>query len=97
MLRGRDASPATIDADAGPSRQKWGKPRPTVPSRFLYEITGQTKSPNYQAARQGRRPTKPGSRAVKKHLPPVKQRLPAVKRPVKKPPGPTGTRPYGPP
>ncbi len=79
------------------SRQKWGKPRPTVPSRFLYEITGQTKSPNYQAARQGRRPTKPGSRAVKKHLPPVKQRLPAVKRPVKKPPGPTGTRPYGPP
>ena len=48
------------------SRQKWGKPRPTMPSRFLYEITGQTKSPNYQAARQGRRPTKPGSRAAKK-------------------------------
>ena len=38
------------------SRQKWGKPRPTVPSRFLYEITGQTKNPNYLAARQQRRP-----------------------------------------
>jgi DNA helicase II / ATP-dependent DNA helicase PcrA len=23
------------------SRKKWGKPRPTVPSRFLYEMTGQ--------------------------------------------------------
>ncbi len=40
------------------SRQKWGKPRPTIPSRFLYEITGQTKNPNYLAARQQRRPGK---------------------------------------
>ena len=22
------------------SRKKWGKPRPTIPSRFLYEMTG---------------------------------------------------------
>jgi len=29
------------------SRLKWGKARPTVPSRFLYEITGQTDNPNY--------------------------------------------------
>jgi len=29
------------------SRMKWGKPRPTRPSRFLYEITGQTDHPNY--------------------------------------------------
>ena len=40
------------------SRQKWGKPRPTIPSRFLYEITGQTKNPNYQAARRQKRPGK---------------------------------------
>jgi DNA helicase-2/ATP-dependent DNA helicase PcrA len=40
------------------SRQKWGKPRATIPSRFLYEITGQTKNPNYLAARQQRRPNK---------------------------------------
>ena len=30
-------------------RRKWGKPRPTVPSRFLYEITGQADNPNYAA------------------------------------------------
>ena len=28
-------------------RMKWGKPRSTVPSRFLYELTGQTSNPNY--------------------------------------------------
>jgi DNA helicase-2/ATP-dependent DNA helicase PcrA len=32
------------------SRQKWGKPRPTQPSRFLYELTGQADNPNYLAA-----------------------------------------------
>jgi DNA helicase-2/ATP-dependent DNA helicase PcrA len=35
-------------------RQKWGKPRQTVPSRFLYEVTGKADSPNYQAAVTGR-------------------------------------------
>ncbi len=29
------------------SRMKWGKQRPTIPSRFLYEITGQAENPNY--------------------------------------------------
>jgi len=29
------------------SRKKWGKDRPTIPSRFLYEITGQADNPNY--------------------------------------------------
>jgi DNA helicase-2/ATP-dependent DNA helicase PcrA len=28
------------------SRFKWGKPRPTYPSRFLYELTGQGDNPN---------------------------------------------------
>jgi DNA helicase-2/ATP-dependent DNA helicase PcrA len=32
------------------ARQKWGKARPTQPSRFLYELTGQTENPNYLAA-----------------------------------------------
>ena len=72
------------------SRHKWGKPRPTVPSRFLYEITGQTKNPNYLAAKQQRRLNKFAK------VPPGKKSLP-VKRPVKKPPGPIGKRPYGPP
>jgi ATP-dependent DNA helicase UvrD/PcrA len=29
------------------SRNKWGKPRPTIPSRFLFEITGQADNPKY--------------------------------------------------
>jgi len=32
------------------TRQKWGKTRPTIPSRFLYEATGQADNPNYAAA-----------------------------------------------
>ena len=31
------------------TRRKWGKPRPTTPSRFLYEITGQAENPNRYA------------------------------------------------
>ncbi len=33
------------------SRMKWGKARPTIPSRFLYEITGQADSPQAERAR----------------------------------------------
>ena len=32
------------------TRMKWGKPRDTIPSRFLYELTGQAEHPNYQRA-----------------------------------------------
>jgi DNA helicase II / ATP-dependent DNA helicase PcrA len=44
------------------SRMKWGKPRPTIPSRFLYELTGQADNPNYLAAKKQQRPgkAKPG-------------------------------------
>ena len=37
------------------SRRKWGKARPTILSRFLYELTGKTENPNYAAAQQGRK------------------------------------------
>ena len=37
-------------------RLKWGKLRPTVPSRFLYELTGKTGSPNYYRAIAGEPP-----------------------------------------
>jgi DNA helicase-2/ATP-dependent DNA helicase PcrA len=40
------------------SRMKWGKARTTIPSRFLYEITGQADNPNYKAAIQQRPPRK---------------------------------------
>jgi DNA helicase II / ATP-dependent DNA helicase PcrA len=41
------------------TRMKWGKPRPTHPSRFLYELTGRTENPNYEAAKDAhRRPDK---------------------------------------
>ncbi|MGD0896496.1 MAG: UvrD-helicase domain-containing protein [Thermoguttaceae bacterium] len=47
------------------SRQKWGKARPTIPSRFLYELTGQAGNPNYLAAKQHRRPTTTPGRRTK--------------------------------
>jgi DNA helicase-2/ATP-dependent DNA helicase PcrA len=34
------------------TRNKWGKPRPTIPSRFLYEITGRADNPNYLAIKR---------------------------------------------
>jgi len=40
------------------SRQKWGKPRPTIPSRFLYELTGQAENPNYLAAKRQKPPSR---------------------------------------
>ncbi len=36
------------------NRRKWGKARPTIPSRFLYELTGKADNPNYHAAVQGK-------------------------------------------
>jgi DNA helicase-2/ATP-dependent DNA helicase PcrA len=33
------------------TRMKWGKPRDTIPSRFLYEMTGQADHPNYKRKR----------------------------------------------
>ena len=87
------------------SRQKWGKARPTIPSRFLYEITGQADNPNYLAAKQQRRPVShQGGKGVKPRPKSVALR-PGVPRPKVKPlssppvkrPGPTGKRPYGPP
>ena len=38
------------------SRRKWGKSRETIPSRFLYELTGQADHPNARNAREGRIP-----------------------------------------
>ncbi|MDR0338204.1 MAG: UvrD-helicase domain-containing protein [Planctomycetaceae bacterium] len=37
-------------------RLKWGKMQPTVPSRFLYEVTGQAENPNYFRAIAGKTP-----------------------------------------
>lgn len=34
------------------TRMKWGKPRDTIPSRFLYEMTGQADNPHEIAKRQ---------------------------------------------
>ncbi len=36
------------------ARHKWGKARPTLPSRFLYEITGKADNPNCPPAKQKR-------------------------------------------
>ncbi len=37
------------------NRNKWGKPRATLPSRFLYELTGKADNPNYLAIKQGQK------------------------------------------
>jgi DNA helicase-2/ATP-dependent DNA helicase PcrA len=42
------------------TRLKWGKPRDSVPSRFLYELTGQTSNPKYEVARSGQAPPSEG-------------------------------------
>ncbi len=48
-------------------RMKWGKPRPTFPSRFLYEMTGQADNPNRRAAIDGaRKELRGGGKPVKK-------------------------------
>ncbi|QDU91153.1 ATP-dependent DNA helicase PcrA [Pirellulimonas nuda] len=36
------------------SRRKWGKPRDSIPSRFLYEMTGQADNPRYAEVKSGR-------------------------------------------
>jgi DNA helicase-2/ATP-dependent DNA helicase PcrA len=41
------------------ARQKWGKSRPTIPSRFLYEATGQADNPNYLAVVRGSTAARP--------------------------------------
>ncbi len=39
------------------TRRKWGKPRPTQPSRFLFEVTGQADRPQTAPRRPHARPT----------------------------------------
>ncbi|MGL4513528.1 MAG: ATP-dependent helicase [Lacipirellulaceae bacterium] len=37
------------------TRRKWGKPRDTFPSRFLYEMTGQADNPRYLESKAGKK------------------------------------------
>lgn len=39
------------------TRRKWGKPKDTIPSRFLWEMTGQADNPKYLEAKTGRKHT----------------------------------------
>ena len=49
------------------NRRKWGKSRPTIPSRFLYELTGQADNPNYLAAKRGQKPSRHPTRGAPRH------------------------------
>jgi DNA helicase-2/ATP-dependent DNA helicase PcrA len=52
------------------TRRKWGKPRKTVPSRFLYEMTGQADNPRSPAAQcQGQFKKSARERVKKRHTP----------------------------
>lgn len=54
------------------SRRKWGRAHPSVPSRFLYEATGQADNPNYQAAIRSQLP--------RSHVPSPKGAAPSAGR-----------------
>lgn len=51
VTRARDELTVTLPLQ----RMKWGKPRDTFPSRFLYEMTGQADNPNRKRAIDGAR------------------------------------------
>jgi DNA helicase-2/ATP-dependent DNA helicase PcrA len=40
------------------TRRKWGQARPTIPSQFLYEVTGQAENANRYRPKQKRRPVR---------------------------------------
>ena len=44
------------------SRMKWGKPRPTIPSRFLFEITGQAERAHGPRRAAGERAASPSAK-----------------------------------
>jgi len=46
-------------------RHKWGKVRPTKPSRFLYELTGRADNPNYADKRPKKKRKRRGARTRK--------------------------------
>ncbi len=54
----------TLTLSMALTRRKWGKPRPTIPSPFLYEITGKAANPNKYRKRPAQatlaKGTKPG-------------------------------------
>jgi DNA helicase-2/ATP-dependent DNA helicase PcrA len=48
----------TLTMSMALTRRRWGKPRPTTPSQFLYELTGQADNPNRYRKHQKRRPVR---------------------------------------
>ncbi len=54
------------------SRRKWGRARPSIPSRFLYEAAGKADNPNYQAVIRSQLPPD--------HMPPGKRPRPVAGR-----------------
>ena len=67
------------------ARQKWGKSRQSMPSRFLYELTGQAHHPNAEAVRTGEpRATKKSKTSAKPKRPRSKVKRPPAKAAKKK-------------
>jgi DNA helicase-2/ATP-dependent DNA helicase PcrA len=57
------------------SRMKWGKPRTTDPSRFLFELTGQADNPRGNDAHSSKSPNRPRRAVVGKTGPPARKPL----------------------
>lgn len=51
------------------TRRKWGKARPTLPSRFLFEMTGQADSPRYFESKAGQKAMAKGKKGPHKGRP----------------------------
>jgi DNA helicase-2/ATP-dependent DNA helicase PcrA len=86
MTRARERLTLTLAL----SRTKWGKSRPTVPSRFLFEITGRADNPHLRrgAATRPRLPAGPGpsgKRPVKKGIGPAPRPKSKAARPFRRP------------
>ncbi len=73
------------------SRNKWGKPRPTIASRFLFELLGKADNPQALAARAKSERIARGDAAAKSPTKKPLKRRPAAKGAVR--PGAKGTRP----
>jgi DNA helicase II / ATP-dependent DNA helicase PcrA len=63
------------------TRMKWGKPRETRPSRFLYELTNQPDHPEYAPNSEGRRSEGSGHGKPKPKM--IRKKSPAKSRKTK--------------
>ena len=91
MLRGRDAARDRLTLSLALSRNKWGKSRPTIASRFLFELLGKADNPQALAAQSKSEKLARVESAAKTPAKIPLKRRPTTKKAVR--PGVKSTRP----